>query len=200
MAARRVAICNLTRGTILADRAEWARSPWRRLIGLLGRTAFLSGEGLIFAPCTGLHTIGMRFPIDLVYLRRAEFGGSSAVVVQLQPNLRPCRVALARADLVLELPTGTIAATGTVVGDRMCIWPSLDYGWSVPVELARERNWWWQRRRASYVRICELKRDMHDTKHETCLDWCEGCWVRRVASHDVRRACEHLLAKPARPQ
>ncbi len=128
MAACRVAICNLTRGTTLADRAECARGPWRRLIGLLGRATFSSGAGLIFAPCTGLHTIGMRFPIDLVYLRRTEFGEQGAVVLRLQSGFRPCRVALTRADLVLELPSGTIVATGTAVGDRINMEPSMEDG------------------------------------------------------------------------
>ncbi len=62
--SNRVTVVNLTRGTTLADRAEYARGPWRRLIGLLGRATLSNGEGLIFAPCTGLHTIGMRFPVQ----------------------------------------------------------------------------------------------------------------------------------------
>ena len=121
----RVAIVNLTRGTILADAAEHARGPVRRGIGLLGRAALPAGEGLIFTPCTGLHTIGMRFPLDLVYLRCEEPTGRGAVVVRLRANLRPCRIALARADLVLELPAGTINSTGTAVGDEIGLRPAI---------------------------------------------------------------------------
>ena len=119
--SNRIVVVNLTRGTTLADRAEYARGPWRRLVGLLGRATLASGEGLIFAPCTGLHTIGMRFPIDLVYLRRAESGGKGAVVVRLIANLRPFRFAPARAELALELPAGAIARSATAIGDEIAL-------------------------------------------------------------------------------
>lgn len=115
----RIAIINLTRDTILADTVEYARGPWRRGVGLLGRAALHDGEGLMFAPCTGLHTIGMRFPIDVVYLRLDEAGGKIAVVARLRSDLRPFRVALAVADLAIELPAGTIARTTTAVGDKI---------------------------------------------------------------------------------
>ncbi len=119
----RVAVINLTRGKTLADAAEYARGPWRRCIGLLGRAALPIGEGLIFAPCTGLHTIGMRFPIDLVYIRREEPSGQTGVIVRLSANLPPCRVAFGYAELAAELPVGTIARTATRVGDRISLWP-----------------------------------------------------------------------------
>lgn len=118
----RVAVINLTRGTILAYAAEYARGPWRRCIGLLGRAALPIDEGLIFMPCTGLHTIGMRFPIDLVYIRRPEPSGQSGVVVRLRANLPPCRVALTYAELAIEFPAGTIARTFTSVGDQIGLW------------------------------------------------------------------------------
>lgn len=121
--SNRVTVVNLTRGTTLADRAEYARGPWRRLIGLLGRATLSNGEGLIFAPCTGLHTIGMRFPVDVVYLRRTESGGCGAAVVRLRSYLRPFRVALAYADFALELPAGTILNTSTAIGDEIVVRP-----------------------------------------------------------------------------
>lgn len=115
----RIAIINLTRGTILADTVEYARGPWRRGVGLLGRAALRGGEGLILAPCAGLHTIGMRFPIDVVYLRLAGQGGLVGVVARLRADLQPLRIALAAADIAIELPAGTIALTATSVGDEI---------------------------------------------------------------------------------
>jgi uncharacterized protein len=117
----RVAVINLTRGTTLADAAEYARGPWRRCIGLLGRAALPIGEGLIFTPCTGLHTIGMRFPINLMYLQREGPGSQGGIVTRLRTNLRPFRVALAIADLVIELPAGTCVATATAMGDEIVL-------------------------------------------------------------------------------
>ncbi len=119
-----IAIANATRGTTLADAAGYARGPWRRLIGLLGRAALPAGAGLIFAPCTGLHTWFMRFPIDLVYIQLGDGDGREGVVVRTMAGLRPFRVAPGRADLVVELPAGTIARTTTTVGDRIVLRPA----------------------------------------------------------------------------
>jgi len=41
---------------------------WERMIGLLGRRALPAGHGLLIVPCGAVHTLGMRFAIDLVFL------------------------------------------------------------------------------------------------------------------------------------
>lgn len=66
----------------LACRAQYGRVPWGRLIGLLGRPTFHTGSGPIFTPCTGLHTMVMRFPIDLVYVRCNDLNTSEGTVVR----------------------------------------------------------------------------------------------------------------------
>jgi uncharacterized membrane protein (UPF0127 family) len=38
------------------------------MIGLLNRKALAQGEGLLLDRCYGIHTFGMRFPIDVVFL------------------------------------------------------------------------------------------------------------------------------------
>ena len=71
----------------------------------------------------GIHMMFMRFPIDAVFLGRAEADGSR-VVVSVHERLPAWRglVPLVRgAHGVLELPAGTIAATATAVGDRVAI-------------------------------------------------------------------------------
>lgn len=119
-----VAIANVTRGTRLADAARAAHGPWQRFVGLMGRAALPLGGGLVFAPCRGLHTWFMRFPIDLVYVRRDNGEGLHGTVVRLCPALRPFRIAPERSDLAVELPAGTIARTGTAVGDRIALQPA----------------------------------------------------------------------------
>lgn len=119
-----IAIVNATRGTTLADAARCACGLGRRLIGLMGLAALPTGAGLILAPCTGLHTWFMRFSIDLVYVQLDDVEGRDGVVVRTKTGLRPFRVAPARADLVVELPVGTIARTTTAVGDRIVLRPA----------------------------------------------------------------------------
>jgi uncharacterized protein len=108
-----VTVVNVTRGAILAWRAELAASPWRRARGLLGRRALPVGAGLVLRPCAWVHTVGMAFPIDVVHL---DAGGR---VLRVVPNLRPWRLGpfVWGSRVAVELPAGTVAPTGTRAGD-----------------------------------------------------------------------------------
>jgi uncharacterized membrane protein (UPF0127 family) len=108
---------NQTRQRYLATELAVAQTHWTRLRGLLGTSKddFRNGRGLWIRPCRGVHTLAMRFPIDVVYLDR------DGAVVHLEPNLPPWRFAPVRlhAASVLELPIRSIAATETALGDRI---------------------------------------------------------------------------------
>src|SRR6267154_6670394 len=108
---------NQTRQVYVATELAVAETHWSRLRGLLGVSAddFGNGRGLWIRPCRGVHTLAMRFPIDVVYLDR------EGTVVHLDENLKPWRFARVhlQAASVLELPSQALAATGTVVGDRI---------------------------------------------------------------------------------
>jgi uncharacterized membrane protein (UPF0127 family) len=56
-------------GDVLAS-AEVARRARERAIGLLGRTAEEMTGALVLRPCRQVHTIGMRFPIDVAFCGR----------------------------------------------------------------------------------------------------------------------------------
>jgi uncharacterized membrane protein (UPF0127 family) len=112
---------NETRGTVLADRLETASSLWARFMGLMGRRALAPGEGLWLTGTNGIHMFFMRFAIDAVFLGKPLEGGERTVL-SVHRALRPWTgmVPLVRgAAGVLELPVGTIEASGTVVGDRV---------------------------------------------------------------------------------
>jgi uncharacterized membrane protein (UPF0127 family) len=108
---------NKTRQRYLATELAVADTHWSRLRGLLGasETDFLNGCGLWIRPCRGVHTLGMRFAIDVVYL------DSSNTVIHIEHNLRPWRFAPVRvqARSVVELPPNTASLTGTLLGDRI---------------------------------------------------------------------------------
>jgi uncharacterized protein len=108
---------NQTRQLYLATELAVAETHWSRLRGLLGTSDsdFRNGCGLWIRPCRGVHTLAMRFPIDVVYLSRV------GTVVHIERDLRPWRFAPVRmqAASVLELPCHTVASTGTALGDRI---------------------------------------------------------------------------------
>jgi uncharacterized protein len=108
---------NRTRQTHLATALAVADTHWTRLRGLLGTAPddFRNGRGLWIVPCHGVHTLGMGFPIDVVYLDR------NLTVIHIQNVLQPWRFAPVRAEAasVLELPSRTVCETGTALGDKI---------------------------------------------------------------------------------
>jgi len=117
---------NRTRQAYLATALAVADTHWTRLRGLLGLSSsdFRNGSGLWIVPCHGVHTLGMGFPIDVVYLDHAM------MVIHIQRDLQPWRFAPVRtqAASVLELPCRTAAETSTAVGDKIEITIAKDGG------------------------------------------------------------------------
>lgn len=106
-------LTNLTRGTVLATEAARACTRAERRRGLIGRSGMAPGEALVFERCRQVHTFGMRFCIDVLFL---DCGGKVMACVRKLPPRRLTRVAW-RARAAVELPAGTLASTGTVPGD-----------------------------------------------------------------------------------
>jgi len=108
---------NRTRQAHLATALAVADTHWTRLRGLLGLNTsdFQNGLGLWIVPCHGVHTLGMGFPIDVLYLDH------ELKVIGIQSDVRPWRFTpvLRRASSVLELPCGIAASTKTAVGDTI---------------------------------------------------------------------------------
>jgi uncharacterized protein len=112
-----VRLVNRTRGAVLADHVEVARSFGARLKGLLGRDGLPPGTALAIEPCTSVHTLFMRFVIDAAFVDAA--GHVVAAVSHLRP-WRATRVYLS-AHRVIELPAGTLDGSGTRVGDLLAL-------------------------------------------------------------------------------
>jgi len=113
----RVSLYNRTRDVVLADEVAIADTFLPRLIGLLGKGPQWATErrGLWIIPSHGVHTLGMKFSIDVVFLDRKRR------VVHVENSLRPWRLSkvLSSARSVVELPAATIANSQTQVGDQL---------------------------------------------------------------------------------
>ena len=101
-------------------KAEVAENPWNRGWGLLGRTGLPEDQGLWVKKCKFVHTLFMRFPIDIAYL------SCDGTVVKTCSRLKPFRFSAGgrRADSVLELPAGFLDRNEMVVGEKLVMAPT----------------------------------------------------------------------------
>jgi len=106
---------NVDTGAVIADQIAVADTRATRAVGLLNREGLASGEGLWIVPSRGVHTMWMRFAIDIVAL------DDRGVVIDKVENLKPWRIRLPRRGTagVLELPVGTLTQSRTALGHRI---------------------------------------------------------------------------------
>lgn len=111
---QKLLVRNATRGVVLAESAGIADSSQARRTGLLKHSRLERGDGLWIVPCEAVHTFGMKFPIDVLFLSKKR------KVLKIRKNMVARRMAICwRATSVLELPAGTADASGTVPGDDL---------------------------------------------------------------------------------
>lgn len=110
---------NVRTGGVVGTRVRVADRMAARLRGLLGRPEPAPGEGMLLVPCTGVHTFGLRYAIDVAFLDRA------GRVVRARGGLRPGRALpwVRGAYLALELRNGTLAESDTREGDLLVFEP-----------------------------------------------------------------------------
>src|SRR5438034_10587686 len=115
MTAGPFVVRNRTRGATLASDVQLADTPRARRIGLLKRDSLTPGQGLWIYPTQAIHTFGMKFPIDVVFIDK------QMRVKRVYQDLAPYRLTTLvwSARSVLELPSGSLADTKTEVGDEL---------------------------------------------------------------------------------
>jgi uncharacterized membrane protein (UPF0127 family) len=101
-------------GRVVVARLEIADTLWKQTVGLLGRSNLAPDYGLWLEPCNGIHTLGMRFPIDVLFLDK------EGRALRLLSHVKAWRFCgpLWKARTVVELPAGTIQARALQVGRR----------------------------------------------------------------------------------
>ena len=113
----RYCVFNKTRESFLSLNIDVADSHLARLRGLAGRFRLKSDEGIWMIPSQGVHTIGVLFAIDLIYL------DTNLRVIHLVESLGTFRIGPVRTNCssVLELPNRTIYVSQTQMGDELLI-------------------------------------------------------------------------------
>lgn len=117
---RLVKVIDSTRGLTVADKVRVSETPSERRSGLLGTESLSENEGMLIVPCRQVHTLGMRYPIDVVFLD-ADYR-----VIRVTVELKPWRLSpfVRRAKAVLELRAGRVKKAGLAEGDRLKIVPA----------------------------------------------------------------------------
>ena len=111
----RLIVHNLDTDMALVESGRIAGTAVKRFVGLWGSAPLAPGEGLWLVPCNSIHMFFMGFALDVVFLDAQQ------QVVHLIEGLKPWRASpiVRKSRSVLELPTGTIAHSGTQVGHRL---------------------------------------------------------------------------------
>ena len=106
---------NAQTGEIIVPRLEIAGNLWQQTIGLIGRREFPADTGLWLHPCNGIHTFGVRFPIDVLFL------DGEGRILRTVSRLRYCRACgpMRKAKTIVELPAGTLTRLALRVGMRV---------------------------------------------------------------------------------
>jgi uncharacterized membrane protein (UPF0127 family) len=111
-------LVNARTGKVVAHTVEFARTRAERRRGLLGRNALPAGTALLLSPCNAIHTIGMRFPIDVAFIDR------DGRVRHIVRSLVPSRISVCfRAKATLECAAGQFDGHLLQVGDQLRLEP-----------------------------------------------------------------------------
>jgi len=110
-----LSVWNVSRRGFVADQVRLANTRWTRLRGMLGRPEPAPGEGMLLAPCQSVHMYWMKYSLDVVFL------APNGCVVEAYHGLAPSKRSRWHrdADRALELRAGTLASSGTQIGDQL---------------------------------------------------------------------------------
>jgi uncharacterized protein len=117
MERRTYCVYNQTRECFLSLNVKAADTVFSRLRGFIGRFKLRSDEGIWVVPSRGVHTLGLLFPVDLIYL---DENHKVIHLIEYFPSFRigPLKT---QAESVLELPTHTIYSSHTQPGDQLVV-------------------------------------------------------------------------------
>lgn len=109
-------LTNERTGTVVASELLTAFDSASRRTGLLRHNVMPEGAALIIAPCNAIHTIRMRFAIDVAFVAK------DGRVVKLRHAVPPWRMAASLgAFAVIEMAAGTFASRNVIVGDKLVV-------------------------------------------------------------------------------
>lgn len=112
-----MAVLQRENGRLVAVDLRFATNMINRARGLLGTNRLSPGSGLVIEPARQVHTIGMRYPIDVVFV------AEDWTAVHIVQTMKPWRVTrwVRRSRRAVELPAG--ASADMEVGEKLVLRP-----------------------------------------------------------------------------
>jgi uncharacterized protein len=111
-------VVNTRTGQVIASNARLAADIKSRSVGLLGKKEIGPDEALIIRPCSSIHTLFMRFKIDVIFIAK---DGTVRKIIHSMPTWRFAASRGARDTI--ELSSGSLLAHDILVGDVLEIHP-----------------------------------------------------------------------------
>lgn len=110
-------LSNASTGHIIANKITQPRGWYKRTLGLMGCKSLDEGEGIWLDDCWGIHTIGMKFSIDILFLN------GELRITGMERNVKPGRLAVSQSQArhIIELAIGTLDKNELLKGDRVRI-------------------------------------------------------------------------------
>lgn len=115
-----MSVRNINRGSVLADTLLTLRPNFPRILRHLSRHGLPSDCALWISPCHAIYTVGMRFPIDILFI------DNRGIVIKALRSIPPNCFVESSSDAVsaIELPCNRIAESSTKVGDLLQLDPT----------------------------------------------------------------------------
>ena len=104
-------LCRQDNQQLLLPHVMRTSNAWERMRGLLGHPPLNADQGILITPCASVHTIGMKYPIDLIFLDK------DWQIRKIFHAVKPCRMAWVKsATIVVETVGGTVDNLGIKPG------------------------------------------------------------------------------------
>jgi len=108
-------VINSRNNLVVVEALELASTLFTRMMGLMGRKIFSSGQGMLITRSgNSIHTCFMRFSIDVAFITKI------GEIKYLKSEIKPWRMVVApllTSTDCLELPAGTLKKCDTRLGD-----------------------------------------------------------------------------------
>lgn len=99
----------------IASEVMMGNTFYKRLAGLTNRSEMKKEQGLLLFPCRQIHTFGMCFPIDAVFLSK----DNEIVYIEREMQKNHFGTYIKDAFSVLELCSGVTEENGLSIGDKL---------------------------------------------------------------------------------